>query len=73
MSFLLLLGWDADFATKAYRQQVEALTQIQVLKSTLIFYKASPVFPSTREVEGMNIALNLSPILRFSTLNAFVL
>jgi hypothetical protein len=25
-----LIAWDADFATEAYRQQVEALTQHQV-------------------------------------------
>jgi hypothetical protein len=27
---LLVLGWDADFATEAYRQEVEALAQHQV-------------------------------------------
>ena len=30
MIFLLVSGWDADFATEAYRQEVEALTQHQV-------------------------------------------
>lgn len=25
-----MLGWDADFATEAYRQEVEALAQHQV-------------------------------------------
>lgn len=33
-SFLLLSGWDADFATEAYRQQV-ALAQHQVSKNKL--------------------------------------
>ncbi|KAB5574368.1 hypothetical protein DKX38_001562 [Salix brachista] len=30
--FLLISGWDADFATEAYRQEVEALTQHQLLE-----------------------------------------
>lgn len=34
LSFLLS-GWDTDFATEAYRQQVEALAQHQVSKNKL--------------------------------------
>lgn len=30
MNCLLISGWDSDFATEAYRQQVEALAQHQV-------------------------------------------
>lgn len=30
LTCLLISGWDADFATEAYRQQVEALAQHQV-------------------------------------------
>ncbi|KAJ6947660.1 hypothetical protein NC651_002130 [Populus alba x Populus x berolinensis] len=32
MNFLIVSGWDADFATEAYRQEVEALTQHQLLE-----------------------------------------
>lgn len=36
--FWWILGWDTDFATEAYRQQVEALAQHQVSDSIFITY-----------------------------------
>ena len=35
LSFMLLLGWDTDFATLAYKQEVEALHQHQVVNTNL--------------------------------------
>lgn len=36
LSFMLLLGWDTDFATLAYKQQVEALHQHQVVNTNFV-------------------------------------
>lgn len=33
-----IIGWDADFATMAYRQQVEALAQHQVCGMNFDYY-----------------------------------
>lgn len=38
----LCIGWDADFATTAYRQQVEALAQHQVCWINVDFF--FPIF-----------------------------